>query len=56
MANDHALNHLMMAPGHPSFSILQKGDGKVGFHYNSDTDSEYMTIRSQMEPFTTPVR
>lgn len=56
MANDPALNCLMMAPGHPSFDLTQKGDGKVGFHYNSDSDSEYMTIRRQMEPFPTPVR
>jgi hypothetical protein len=56
MANDHALNCLMMAHDHPSFSIPQKGDGKVGFHYNSDSDSEYMTIRRQMEPFPTPMR
>ena len=56
MANDATLNCLMIAPDHPSFDLTQKGDGKVGFHYNSDTDSEYMTIRRQMEPFPTPVR
>lgn len=25
-------------------------DGVVGFHYLSDTDSEYMTIRHRTEP------
>lgn len=25
-------------------------DGQVGFHFQSDTDSEYMTIRNQAEP------
>ena len=34
----------------------QSGDGILGFHYSSEDDSEYMTIRRATEPIAVPVR
>lgn len=56
MAGRPATNCMMRSNEDPMFSKLDKGDGIVGFHWSSDSDSEYMTIRRAIEPLLTPRR
>lgn len=56
MAGNPALNCKMRSHADPLYDGMQAGDGVVGFHYSSDTDSEYMTIRTAWEPLATPAR
>jgi hypothetical protein len=51
MASNAALFCTM---SHGSYENGQNGDGVVGFHYSSDDDSEYMTIRRNTEPVPLP--
>ena len=56
MAGNPSLNCNMRSANDPLFAVAQYADGIVGFHYSSDADSEYMTIRTALEPLSTPIR
>ncbi len=56
MAGNPSLNCRMRSSQDPLYVAAQNADGIVGFHYSSDSDSEYMTIRTAMEPLATPIR
>jgi len=56
MAGSPALNCKMRSHMDPLFDARQTADGIIGFHYSSDDDSEYMTIRRKPEPLATPAR
>lgn len=56
MAGNPSLNCSMRSKDDPLFVKEQYADGIVGFHYSSDNDSEYMTIRTAMEPLDIPIR
>ena len=56
MVGNPALNCKMRGHEDPLYDARQAGDGIVGFHYSSDDDSEYMTIRRAWEPLATPAR
>lgn len=49
-----ALNCTMRSSQSPAFVRKERADGIVGFHWNGDFDSEYMTIRTATEPILTP--
>ena len=56
MASNAALGCQMRSSQDPLFVATQRADGTVGFHYVSEDDSEYMTMRRALEPLTTPIR
>lgn len=56
MAGNASQNCKLRSSQDPLHVPAQSGDGIVGFHYTSETDSEYMTIRRALEPLATPSR
>lgn len=56
MAGDASRNCKMRSSQDPLHVSTDSGDGIIGFHYSSDTDSEYMTIRRATQPLATPHR
>jgi hypothetical protein len=56
VAGNPSQNCRMHSSQDPAYIPGQVADGIVGFHYASDDDSEYMTIRRAIEPLATPVK
>lgn len=56
MAGNASMNCKMRSSEDLLHVPAQSGDGIIGFHYLSEADSEYMTIRRAMEPLATPIR
>jgi hypothetical protein len=55
MAGNAALGCKMRSSQDPLHVPAQSGDGTLGFHYISEHDSEYMSIRQALEPIAVPV-
>lgn len=56
MAGSPVIGCRMKSNTAPSFNPREAADGIVGFHYSSDLDSEYMTIRRAWEPLAIPAK